>query len=85
MRRIVYLFGALAWFLFGIGFVLLLVQYVGEICGWEIFGLAISSGSALLGMAHIIGLFWGMVLCFAAGLLFYAHAVVPPDQERAEK
>ena len=86
MKRIICLFCGAVWFLIGGGgFLLLLARYVAEVCGWEIFGLAISSGSALLGMGHLIGLFAGMLLCFAIGLLFFAHGIVPPDPQAARK
>ena len=85
IKRLVLLFCGICWFLFGAGFVLLMVQYVGGLVGWELFGLAISSGSVLLGMAHVIGLFAGMVLCFAIGVLFCAHGMVRPERVQSPK
>ena len=86
MKRVVFLLCGVVWLLIGGGgFFLLLARYLAEVCGWEIFGLGISSGGALLGMGHVIGLFAGMVLCFAIGLLFLAHGFVPPDPQPARK
>jgi hypothetical protein len=86
MKRVILLFCGAAWLLIGGGgFLLLLARYVAEVCGWEIFGLGISSGGALLGMGRLIGLFAGMVLCFAIGLLFFARGIVPPDRQPVRK
>ena len=86
MKQVIFLFCGAVWFLIGGGgFLLLLARYVAEVCGWEVFGFGISSGGALLGMGHVIGLFAGMVLCCAIGLLFFAHGIVPPDRQPVRK
>ena len=79
MKRAMLLFCGVCRLFFGAGIGLLFAQYVGEIAGRDIFGLGISSGSVLLGMAHILGLCAGMVLCFAIGLLICTQALVRPD------
>jgi hypothetical protein len=75
MKRAMLMVCGGCWLFFGAGCALLLAQYAGELAGWEVFGLGISSGGVLLGMAHITGLFAGMVWCFGVGLLLCVHGL----------
>ncbi len=74
-RVLLLLFGGL-WFLFSMGFVLLLAQYIADGAGSQLSIRLMSSGSVLIGVAHVVGLCAAAVLCFAVGTGLCAHALV---------
>ncbi len=77
MKRVVFLlFGGL-WFLFSIGFLFLLVQYIAAGAGSQFWIPAVSSGSVLIGLLHVLGLCIAAVLCFTIGSGFCAHGLTP--------
>jgi hypothetical protein len=76
MNRALLLFGGFLWLLFAIGFVAILVHYVSEGAGLQIFGPAVSAGSVLLGLAHVIGFATAALVCFAVGVGLGARGIV---------
>ncbi len=77
MKRVLFLvFGGL-WFLFSIGFLCLLVQYIAEGAGLQFWIPVVSSGSVLIGLVHVVGLCTAAVLCLAVGSGLCAHDLVP--------
>lgn len=75
-KRILYVVGGMLWFLFALGFGLILVAYVTGGAGLQIFGGLISSGSVLLGLVHVTGFVAAIVICFAIGAGLCAHGLV---------
>jgi hypothetical protein len=64
------------WILFALGFAAFLVHYIAQGAGLQFFLLPVSSGSALLGLVHVIGFVAAIVLCFTIGAILCAHAIV---------
>jgi hypothetical protein len=76
MKRPLLLVVGLCAFVCALGFGLLLVQYIGEGAGLQVFGLGVSSGSVLIGLVHVIGFAAGAFGCFALGAALCARALL---------
>src|SRR5690348_18485755 len=86
MKRIGLFIGGLSGFVCALGFGLLLVAYIIGGSGRQlsvlplpIFGDPVSSGSILIGLVHVLGLATASFLCFAVGVSFFAHGIVPEE------
>ncbi len=76
MKRATFLIGGLCWFLFALGFGFFLVQYVCQGAGLQFFGPAVSSGTVLMGLVHVVGLVTASFLCFAIGAGLSARGIL---------
>jgi hypothetical protein len=76
VKRVLFVTGGIFWFLFSLGFGFMLVQYVRGDAGLQFFGGPVSSGSVLLGLAHVAGFIAAIVICFAIGAGLCAHGLV---------
>lgn len=76
MKRILCLVGGVCWFLFALGFLLFLIQYLVGGAGSQFFGPFFSSSSVVVGMVHVVGLIFAVLLCFAVGAGLCAHGLV---------
>jgi len=85
VKRIVYVVGGIFWFLFSLGFGLILVDYIAGGAGLQFFGGPVSSGSVLLGLVHLTGFVAGILICFAIGAGLCARGLVShPEHEQDE-
>ena len=83
-----FIFGGTCWIGFALAFGFFVLQYVLQGAGLQFFPLAVSSGSVLVGLVHIVGFVSASGLCFAIGVGLCAHGLVPPpptQKEKAEK
>jgi hypothetical protein len=76
----IFLVGGLCSFATALLLVIIAWSYVTDGAGLQFFGLALSSGSVLLGLIHLLGFGAGAFLCFAIGVGLCAHGLVPPAQ-----
>jgi hypothetical protein len=76
MKRTLLLLGAICWFLFALGFLFLLAQYIAGGAGLQFWIPVVSSGSVLVGLVHVVGFCIASVLCFAIGSGLWARGVV---------
>jgi hypothetical protein len=83
MRQAIFLIGGACWFLFALGFAAFLMQYIAQGAGLQFYAPAVSSGSVLLGLVHVVGFVIAVVLCFAIGAVLCAHGIVP-EKDRKE-
>lgn len=65
--------------LFAFGFLLLLYDYLVQGAGLQFWIPEVSSGSALIGLVHFVGLSAAALLCLAIGSGLWAHGIVGPD------
>jgi hypothetical protein len=90
MKRVLLLLAGMLWFLFSIGFLFLLVQYIAGGAGLQFWIPVVSSGSVLMGLMHVVGLCTAAFLCFAIGSGLCAHGLVaerdhePTEMQRSE-
>ena len=82
-KRIIFVVGGMFWLLFSLGFGFILIQYVADGAGLQLFGGPVSSGSVLVGLAHVTGFAAAVVICFAIGAGFCAHGLIS-DREREQ-
>jgi hypothetical protein len=75
MKRAMFFICGVCWFAFGAGFGLFLLQYAANGAGlqdvgprWLIPGQAVSPGSVLVGLVHVVGLFTLSAFCFVVGI-----------------
>jgi hypothetical protein len=59
-----------------LGFAAFLFLYLAQGAGLQFFGPVVSSGSIALGLVHVVGLTFAIVLCFSIGAGLFAHGVV---------
>lgn len=86
MKKLILLIGGACWFLFALGFGVLLVQYVAGGAGLQFFGPPVSSGSIFVGLVHVTGLCVAVVLCFAIGAGLCARGIVrDADKEESDR
>jgi hypothetical protein len=82
MKRAMFLVGGMLWFGFALGFGVFLVQYLFGGAGLQFFGGPPSSGSALLGLAHLVGLCTAILICFAIGAGLCARGMVDNQEKK---
>ena len=75
-KRMIFLTGGALWLLFSVGFGVILVKYVAEGAGLMFFGGPVSSGSVVLGLAHVTGFAMAILICFAIGAGLCARGIV---------
>ena len=89
MKRAMFLIVGACWFLFALGFGIVLLQYIGEGAGLQFFGWMFSSGSVLIGLVHVVGFVIAAFLCFAIGAGLLARGLVREREDventRSEK
>jgi hypothetical protein len=81
IKSIIFLICSGCWVLLALGFLTLVVRYLSEGAGLPFFGWMFSSGSVLIGMVLVIGLFFLAVLCVAVGVAFWIRAFVPAKDQ----
>jgi hypothetical protein len=72
-KKILCTVGALCWFGFALACGFFLLQYVTEGAGLQIFGWAVSAGSVLLGLVHVVGFCTASLVCMGIGLSIWAR------------
>ena len=77
-----FLVGGACWFLSALGFAAFLVPYVAQGAGLQFFTPAISSGSVLLGLVHVVGFVVSVVLWFTIGAVSCARGIVPEKDRK---
>ena len=82
MKRMLLLFFGGLWFLFSIGFLFLLAQYITSGAGLQFWIPVVSSGSILIGLVHVVGLCTAALLCFAVASGVCARALVPEQNHK---
>ena len=92
MKRVMFIIYGLCWFVFGLGFGLFLLQFMVHGAGLQdvgpvvpYFGTAVSPGSVLIGLAHIVGLFMISALCFVIGIGLCSHGISSRRDDNHEK
>jgi hypothetical protein len=78
MKKVMFIFCGLCWFVFGLGFGAFLLLYLFGGAGLQEFSFGIfiptiSSGSVLIGLVHVVGLFMLSLLCFVIGIGLCSH------------
>jgi len=73
MKRGMFLIVGACWFLFALGFGIVLLQYIGKGAGLQFFGWMFSSGSVLVGLVHVVGFVIAACLCFVIGAALLAR------------
>lgn len=84
-KKVIYVVGGVFWFLFSLGFGLILVNYIGGGAGLQLFGGPVSSSSVLLGLVHLTGFVTAIFICFAIGAGLCARALVSDREQRQDK
>lgn len=77
-RATVFLIGGLCWFAAALLLAVVAWVSVSDSAGSQFFPVSLSSGSVLLGLVHLVGLFVVAFFCFAIGAALCAHGFVPP-------
>jgi hypothetical protein len=85
VRKTLQLLGGLISLAAGVGFAFFLIQYFLDGAGLQYFGPAVSSGSILLGLVHVVGLFLASVLCFVLGIGLCADGLVPYPKDLVQR
>jgi hypothetical protein len=85
MKRAMFIIAGACWFLFALGFAIVLLQYIGQGAGLQFFGGMFSSGSVLLGLVHVVGFLITAFLCFAIGAVLLTRGFVPAGEEVEKK
>jgi len=73
------MFGGVLWWLFALGFLALLVEYIADGAGLQVWIPLVSSESILVGLVHFTGLCAASVLCFVIGAGLWAHGRVAKE------
>ena len=81
MKRAMFLIAGACWFLFALGFGIVLLQYIGQGAGLQFFGWMFSTGSVLIGLVHVVGFVIAAVLCFAIGAGLLARGFVRAGED----
>ena len=84
MKRVLLVFAGICWFVFALGFGALLVSYIAQGAGLQFYIPMVSSGSVLLGLVHVTGLFTASLLCFVIGCGLCAHGLAPKSRLGAD-
>jgi hypothetical protein len=77
VRGAMFMLGGICWIAAALVFGFFVVQYIAQGAGLQFWPLAISSGSVLIGLVHVIGFVSAAGLCFAVGVGLCAHGLVP--------
>ena len=85
MKRAMFIFCGLTWFLFGLFVGFLSLRYLAGGAGsqdsaaiLQIFG-PVSSSSVLVGLVHVAGLFTLTVFCLLIGVGLFLHGLIPAE------
>lgn len=78
IKSMLMLIAGLCWFIAALGFAVLLFQYLVQGAGLQIFGFFLGSTTVLIGLVHVVGFATAAFLCFAIGVGFCVHVLVPP-------
>ena len=78
IRAALFFAGGLCWFAAALLLCVFTWSYIAAGAGLQFFTMTISSGSVLLGLIHVIASASGACICFAIGIAFCAHGLVPP-------
>ena len=79
MKRALFLFGGILWLFFALGFLALVVDYVGGGAGLQCWIPIVSSEGILVGLVHLTGLCTASIVCFVIGAGLWAHGRVPEE------
>ena len=82
MKRAMFIVAGACWFLFALGFGIVLLQYIGEGAGLQFFGWMFSSGSVLVGLVHVVGFVIAACLCFVIGAALLARGFARAGEEK---
>jgi uncharacterized membrane protein YqhA len=92
MKTVMFIICGLCWFVFGLGFGLFLLQYMAHGAGLQdvgsvlpSFGTAVSPGSVLIGLVHVVGLYMISALCFVIGIGLCSHGISLRRDDNHEK
>jgi hypothetical protein len=83
MKRAVALIGSACWFLFAIGFGVLLVQYLCQGAGLQHSGWLFSNPSLFIGMVHVVGLALASLVSIAISAALWVRAFAPAARGRS--
>ena len=79
----------LCWFTVALGIAFLLLQYLAEGAGLQVFGFffGVSSTTVVIGLVHVVGFAVAAFLSFGIGASICAHAFVPHSkrEQRVQK
>ena len=84
MKRAMFLIGSGCWFLFAIGFGVLLAQYIVQGAGLQFSAWLFSSSSILIGTMHVIGLITASVVCLAVSAALWTRGFVGAKRHRTD-
>lgn len=74
LKSALFLTGGILWLLFGAGFAIFLWQFLTNGAGLQLFGNfvpAISSGSILFGLIHLVSFSAAAIFCFAVSVSLF--------------
>jgi hypothetical protein len=86
VKQVLWVLAGACWLLASLAFLMFLMEYVAEGAGLQFFGWALWSGTVLIGLVHVVGLFLGSGFCFVIGVGLCAHGLVssrPRDLQRS--
>ena len=83
-KSAVLVLAGIAWFAVALGCGFVLLQYLAEGAGLQVFGfsLGVSSTGVLIGLARVVGFAAAATLSFAIGAGLCAHGLVPAPNEQ---
>ena len=87
MKRAMFIFCGLTWFLFGLFAGIFSLRYLAGVVDsqdsvalLQLFG-PISSGSVLVGLVHVVGFFALTVFCLLIGVGLFLNGLVPAESD----
>src|ERR1041385_5237042 len=76
VKKIVLIILGGCWLVASLAFLMFVVEYVAEGAGLQFLGWGISSGTVLIGLVHVVGLFLACGLCLVIGVGLCSHGLV---------
>jgi hypothetical protein len=73
-----FILGGTCWILSALVLGSFVLQYIAQGAGLPVFAFVVSSGTALVGLVHVVGLVSAAIVCFMIGVGLCAHGLVPP-------